>query len=382
MRILDVTCGLAVLIGAAMLGGCDKPEPAVSPKNVDIAPTKNGGDAAPMPRALWFTSGLATAGSLGRLDLKTGDLKFDVLSVGGDTQVFQDGDDGLLLLTRQFLDSITVLRGIGAQVVNYKSLPPPRPDVTPNAQGIARDAKGRVWVTLRESNQVLVFSPDVRTQVGSVDLSNLKVSDEPDAVADLAQIAQLDERHMVVTAQRMHRGVSRWRPAAQSGLAVIDIETLQPVSSGLVDLPNPQEMAVHAGKVTVVGAGDLSGADGAMGRVAVFSSGSLVVEKSEDLPAKVIAADSSVAGEPPAMIAWYPNENMSCVQIGSKRLACDGSPENGGFVFYAIKRAGDRVFVSYNHPKLSQLWVLDTEGLAETKKFKMELPIQSLSFGP
>lgn len=376
MRILNVTWILTGLVAAvAATSGCQKPEAESLPKKVDVTHTKN---AVAMPPALWFASSDSSSGFLGRLDLKKGDLKFDVLPVDADTVVFQDGAEGLFLLARGFLGSVRVLRGPEARVDGYKSLPPPRPSVYANAQGVARDLKGRVWVTTMESNNVLVFSADLRQQVGSVDLSSLKESNEPDAVADLAQIAKLDDGHMVVTAQRLHRLVRGMPPAAQSGLAVIDIETLKPVSSGLVNLVNPMQMAVGNGKVTIVGGGDLFAPEGPTGRIAGFSGASLVMDTPEDLPCKIPYADLTMDGEPPAIIAWYPKENKSCVQIGQRKLACD----DGGFVFFAIKRAGDSIFVSFKDPGHAQLWVLDANGVAETKKYDVKMPIQSMSFGP
>ena len=75
---------------------------------------------------VWFTTGDYTSGtgSLGRIDLATGEIHRNLRTTGADTKIFTDGDSGLLLLTRFGADSVTALSGKNAEEVGHFKLAP------------------------------------------------------------------------------------------------------------------------------------------------------------------------------------------------------------------------------------------------------------------
>jgi hypothetical protein len=377
MRIYNVSV-LLLPIYVFVLSACGgKPNSTPLPDHMTIPQNEKTEDSTSV-FALWFTtSNYSTGGKLGRLDLKTGFINRSVLSVGTDTQIFTDGTKGLLLLSRMNLDSVTALNGSNAEVTGYYSLPK---RIKP--QGATRDSHGRVWVTTQESNQVFILSPDLKTQVGNVNLSVLKESSAPNSLADLAQIIPLDKNHMTVSAQRLHRSVSAWKPDSQSGFAVVNTDSLQIEYSGFVNVSNPIQMANHAGKTTIVGAGDLSSSEGDHARIAILSGSQYAVESSNDISAKVVAADLSTQGEPPTVIAWYQKENKSCIEIGTTQFICDGSALNQGYVFNSVRRLGKSIFISYIGSNNAELWIVRIDGGAPIQKIPMDMPIQSMTFGP
>jgi len=337
-------------------------------------------------KGLWFaTSNFSSGGKLGRLDLKSGLIERSILSIAPDTVILPDpapeGVDGLILLTRMGQDAVTLLRGPRAEVVVHRALAR-----MINPQGAARDSFGRLWVTAQESNSVLVLSPDLKEQVREIDLSALLASQDPVSKVDLAQVASLDQTHMVVSAQRLDRSKG-WRPHPQGGLARINAESFQVELTALVDVTNPIQMAVHAEKVVLVGAGDFSLEVGGNGKVATFDGRMLAIEsaRNRNIDAKIIAADLDTKGEPPTVIAWYQEQKRSCVEIGAVQIICEGSEQSRGYVFGAIRRSGKFVFVSYLAIGSAELWVIELDGslkLQTLEKKAMDMPIQSLSFGP
>jgi hypothetical protein len=215
----------------------------------------------------------------------------------------------------------------------------------------------------------------------------LKEEGSTDGFAELAPIIKLDSDHMVVSAQRLHRGVSYWKPDQKSGLAIVNIHSLQPEYTGFIDSPNPNLLFAQALSMTqdiqifIVGAGDLFSAQGPAARINQFSSQSRGFVASATYPYRILAAHVSSIDQPPALIAWYQAENKSCIQIGDQKLICDGSESNGGYVFNKLVRYGNLLFVSYVAFHHAQLWIVPIDG-APIRKLNMNLPIQSMSLGP
>jgi hypothetical protein len=381
MRISHVTAlyllSILVLISACVPKKSAEPLPdRVFMSLVGIEGTANG---------LWFTtSNYSNGGKLARLDLQSGLIQRSILTIAPDTVILPDftptGERGLILLTRMGQDAVTLLKGTRAEVVAHRAL-----TKLINPQGAARDSSGRIWITTQESNSVLVLSPDLKDQVKEIDLSSLQASTVPFSRADLAQVARFDRNNMVVTAQRLDRSVRTWKPHPQSGIARINTESFQVEHSGLVEVTNPIQMAVQAEKIVVAGAGDLSAKAGGGGKVATLGGSVLAIESAREYGAKIIAADLDTQAAPPAVIAWYQDQKRSCVEIGSVQVVCDGSEQNQGYVFGAIRRSGKFVFVSYIALGAAELWVLEIDSsfkLRNLERKAMNMPIQSLSFGP
>lgn len=372
---------------AFVLGCGPRPVHKKWPDHVSLPPAPEKPTRADETKALWFTtSNYATGGTLGRLDLTTGAINRTVMTVGSDTQIFPDTDQGLFLLNRMIGDGVTVLKGASAQVSGFYSL-----NKGSNPQQALRDHQGRVWVSMLESNDILVLSPDLQRQEASISLENLKVPDLADAMPNLAQLYQVDDEHMMVTAQRIHRFVRAWKPDAQSGLAVINTKSLMVDFTQLLSVPNPIQLGRSQNKLVIVGGGDFSTREGLSAKLAHFESPSFAEGNFNreiftegiysDIDGKILAADLSVGSEAPAMIVWYPKENKSCVQVGLIKVICEGSSLNEGYVFNAIRRLGSRIFVAYYGADEAQLWILTTGESASLQKIPMDLPIVSMSGG-
>ncbi len=365
-------------LGCVLSLGCGpKPTHRKLANHVNLPPAPEKSSSADDASALWFTtSNYTTGGTLGRLDLKTGAINRAVMTVSSDTQIFADGQQGLFLLSRIKNDGVTLLKGPLAHVSVFYSLPKGS-----NPQHVLRDREGRVWVTLQESNDLLVLSSDLTKQETSINLRALALSEEPGALGDLAHLYQVDEEHIAVTAQRLHRSVRAWKPDAQSGFAVINSKSLIVESTQLLVVPNPIKLGRAESKVVIIGGGDFSTPDGATAKLLSFAPNSFTESVFTDLGGKVLAADLSVEAEAPTMIVWYPNQNKSCVQLGSTKIICEGNSLNEGYVFNAIHRIGSRVFVSYYGADEAQMWLITLGQATSVQKIPMDLPIISMSGG-
>ncbi len=297
MRILDVNknrlswikTGISILLLISFLSGCSKkPTSAELPDRVVLPKSEESANA------LWFTTtNLSTGGKLGRLDLKTGIVNRSIMVVGPDAQIFPDGSKGLFLLTRMSQDAVTALEGSEGKIVGHFSLP-----TRINPQMALRDSKGKVWVTLQESNSISVLAPDLKSQVGGVDLSSLKDSNDEGELADLAQIAFVDDSRVMISAQRLHRSVAAWKPDKFSGIAIVNTESLAVEFSGLLEVSNPTQIEYRDGVTTIAGMGDLSAPDGEPARTASFTGLNFQPVSSVLSPGKILATDISVVGQP------------------------------------------------------------------------------------
>lgn len=365
-----------------ILIACDpKPKRAPLPNHVELEKKDPSATEDSTSRALWFTTtNYATGGTLGRLDLQTGQLDRNVLTVGSDTLVVSDLPQGIFLLNRMTADSVSALKGERAELSAHYVL-----DKKSNPQAILRDRLGHVWVTNQSRNEILVLDESMNQQIASVDLRSLALKTETEELAYLAQLFQIESGPIFVTAQRMHRTVRSWKPDALSGIASINPQTFIVDSAQLLPIPNPIQLGKSAGKITMIGAGDLSAKDGLEGAVATLdlNEGSgFSVRDNAPLGGKVLGADTSVESEDPTMIVWYPRENKSCVQVGKTRIVCDGNALNEGYVFNAIHRIGSLIFVAYYGEGEAQLWIITlTQSSFDLKKVAMDLPILSFCGG-
>lgn len=381
MRNLNVRIFL-FLLAFFYLGCAPRPQKTTTPDQLSVpAQTLAAEDKQ---KALWFAgTNYSSGGNLGRLDLETGKLATGVLPIAPDTQIFQDGKNGLFLLTRMHQDALTLLSGDQAKVGAQFSL-----KERVNPQWAARDSQNRIWLTSLDSNFVQIFSSDLNSQVGSVDLSGLVEENSTDGFAELAQVIALGQNQMAVSAQRLHRGVGYWKPDPKSGLAIINTDTLRPEYMGLVEAPNPDflfspvtSFLLNEPSVYIFGAGDLSSSQGVPAKINLFSLNSQTSLSLGEIPYRIISSHITSLEQPPAMIAWYQADHKSCVQLGEKQIVCDGSGDNGGYVFNKILRYGNLLFVSYVAFRNAQLWIVPLDG-TPIQKIDMGLPIESMSFGP
>jgi hypothetical protein len=327
---------------------------------------KSGGASA-----LWLaTTDLQTAGLLRRLDLKTGELK-DVIPVGRDVRIFRDGDSRLFLLTSIQNDSIHLLEGTDGKIVANRALAP-----RVNPQAVSRDAQSRIWLVSLDSNEVQIFTADLKNEIAAIDLSFLK--DDADPYAELSSILFLPPNRMIVLAARLQRG-DTWIPSVSSRLAIIDTETLGVVAKEFVDVSNPLHLYLTGpDNILVVGSGDLSLKQPLFGRWLNLSTVSFTSSDQTTLSSRIL--DSSLCEDQKlAFIEWIPEEEKSCIRVGGQRLLCDQG--NGGFIFNKLICAGDLLFASYIKEGNAELWVIPRDGSGRTR-IPMKQQIQSMSFGP
>lgn len=337
-----------------------------------------------LPKALWFTgANFTTGGYLGRLDLETGRIQRSLLRVGPDAIVISDSSESLFLLSRYAQDAVAVVKGADAQIQHSMALP-----LDSNPQSAVRDQRGNIWISFLNLNEVYSYSADLKSLLAKVDLTTLGVQNHTSGKvnADLGAMVLWDSETLLVSAQRLHRDRS-WVPDRYSGFAFVNTVRQEVESTHLVEVSNPLLVARDESaqsQIVVVGKGDLSDSLGVMGQVLWFEEGMKKKVQTQTLSGKIIAADFSGKNNEPALVVWYPQENKSCLQLGSWSLLCEGSSENLGYVFSSIRYFGNIIFVSYYSHQSSELWVVnfDEHDGVQVQKIPMDLPVMSLSFGP
>lgn len=385
MRVLSIKFGMgffSFLIWSLLLACDQKPKIIETPNGVE-PPFLNYKGEGPFPKGLWFTGvNFVSGGYLGRLDLKTGEIKRKLLRIGPDTIVVPDSTwESLFVLSRGGQESMAKVKNINGEIEVSRSLP-----ALSNPQAVVSDLKGQVWVSFLELNEVHVYSKDLKSLVAQVDLSSLALKGSDNHWhADLGPMALIDENTILVAAERLHRDQA-WAPDSHAGLAFINTNNYQVESTHLIGAANPVYIGTDPlnSRVLVVGKGDLSLASGIMGQFLFFNKNDLATAPLHFMSGKIIDADFVAGADFPALIVWYPQENKSCIQIGSTPLLCDGHSENNGYVFSAIRQIGNIIFVAYYGNQSSELWMI-THGAAaviSVQKIPMDLPIFSLSFGP
>ena len=322
--------------------------------------------------ALWLaTTDFQNAGVLRRLCLKTGELK-DLLPIGTDVRILPDGDNRLFLLTSIRDDSLHILEGSEANIVAQRALTP-----RVNPQAATRDNEGRVWLVSLDSNEVQIFSKDLRDEIATVNLSLSSLKDD-DPYVELSSILFVAPNRVVVSASRLQRG-EYWIPSSTSGLVIIDTETFKIVSSGLVDLSNPLYLyGTEPENILLVGSGDLSLSRSLFGKWLNLSTVTLAASQKTTLSSRIL--DSALCADGKlSFIEWIPEEEKSCIRVGDQNLVCDQG--NGGYIFNKLACSGDIVFASYVKEGNAELWVILRDG-SEVRRIPMKQPIQSLTLGP
>lgn len=381
MRILSIKLAIgffSTLILSLLLACEPKPKSIVTPNQIR-PPLQNNNGEITLPKGLWFTgANFVNGGYLGRLDLKSGEVKRQLLRIGPDTIVMPDTIESLFVLSRGGQDSMAKIKNIHGEIGVSRSLP-----ALSNPQAAVTDLQGQIWVSFLELNEIYVYSKDLKNLVAQVDLSSFALKGTAGNHSDLGPMALVDENTILVAAQRLHRDRA-WAPDKQAGLAFINTNTYQVESSHLTESSNPVYIGVDSlkSRTLVVGKGDLSHSSGNRGQFLFFNNNDLVSASLNFVSGKIIAADFATGADFPALIVWYPQENKSCVQLGNSPLVCDGNSENGGYVFSAIRQAGNIIFVAYYGNQTSELWMIYNGETVSIQKVPMDLPIFSLSFGP
>lgn len=384
--------GILFLCLLSMMLACvPKPKTIETPNQIQPPILKEEGTT---PKALWFTgANFVNGGFLGRLDLKTGVIKRQLLRIGPDTIVVpnsvnstdsdtdSNSSESLFVLSRGGQDSMAQIKNTNGEIAFSRSLPP-----LSNPQAAVMDFQGQVWVSFLELNEVHVYSKDLKSLVAQVDLSTLALNGSDNQWhADLGPLAMVDENTILVGAQRLHRDRA-WAPDIQGGFAFINTNTYQVTSTHLTASSNPVYISTdpRSSRTLVVGKGDLSHSSGNRGQFLFFSKNknNLTTASISFVLGKIIAADWAVGAEEPALIVWYPQENKSCVQLGTQPILCDGSSENSGYIFSSIRQRGNIIFVAYYGIQISELWMITVGSEISVQKIPMDLPIFSLSFGP
>jgi len=380
----SVILKISLLFGICLLCACSK-RPVAKDIPEEINMGTPAGDETPHvhknPDGLWLAlTDFSTVGKLSRLDLKTGKITHNVLNTGTDVAIYPDSVtsyEGLFLLTRMQSDSITVLKGRGAEIVANKALP----DAI-NPQAVIRDAEQRVWWVGQESNHVEVLTPDLKQAVAHFDLTSF--ADPGDGLAELSSLTLIGTGQVAVTAQRLNRGMQIWVPEPLSGLAWINTQTLTYEKRQLVPVVNPiSAFSTGPGLLSLVGAGDLSLSDKTrMG--SVFRANGVNEADFRSTPSNALILDSSFAWDGKrAWIEWMPDQEKSCVHFEDRTLVCDSG--NGGYIFNRLTLVNNTVYVSYIMERNAQLWVIPTLGddvASRIQKVALPMQTQSLSLGP
>lgn len=335
--------------------------------------------------AVWLaTSNYSSGGSLGRLDLTTGLLNAKVKAIGSDAVIFDDpagpAGAGLLVLHRMTQDAVIALQGPTAQFKGQFKLVE-----SVNAQAALRDTQGRVWVTAYESNSVTVLGPDLHSVAGSIDLGGLVEPDSVDHLAELSQMVELSNGQVLVSAQNLNRMAGGWVTNPESSYALIDKATLGVEFSGRMAAPNPVRLQAQGNSAWVVGSGDLSSIGPLVGSIGLFSgvTRQLVNQASgqASAAARILDAGFKDGANAPAVIAWYPQVNQSCIEQAGRKILCAGDAQNGGYVFNKLLWVGDALMISYVGDQNAELWVVSLQG-GDPIKLSLPMQIVSMSFGP
>ena len=350
------------------------------PPNLDLKGDSN------LPPALWFvTSNFSTAGSLGRLDLKNGDLNHSVKAVGTDCLIKEDHKSNLLLLSRTSPESLSILSGASA-TTQYQLIVP---DGT-NLQTALRDSRDLIWFTSLESNKLKAFSSDLTKLEIEVDLTILANIQTQSKNTDLSALIEDKNGNIWVSAQRMKRTSQAWIPSEESGFASLSIamspsldgfKSVKVESFSFLKLVNPIDIGLQGDDFILVGGGDWSQKTKNKGSIALIELNQNNLKSISEFSGYILDSDFSMKNQPPNLIVWYPELNKSCLNIGLDVILCEEDLLMRGYVFSRVKRTRDFIFVSYSNSKLAQLWIIDIEKKTVVKKINMAQPIMSMSFG-
>lgn len=330
-------------------------------------------------RGLWFTgTNFVSGGYLGRIDLLSGEIRSSILPVGPDTLVLPDlFRKNIFILSRSQHDGIGIMNADHSKIEAYYAFPKDS-----NPQSAVRDSEGRVWVTLFESNEVQVLSPDLSHKVGGVDLSLVAPTRSKDSLADLGPIAFIDNSTILVGALQLDREMGSWNPSKNSNLVEIDPSTLLVKKISELAISNPLLISHSKDKTFLVGRGDFTNPKDVSGAFWVESPTNSNILKHNFFGGAIVAADINRFLGEPVVAVWYPSNKQSCIYVGIKQILCDGNEKNDGYIFTNLLSQGNIIFVAYTSEGFSELWIIPINQPNQIKKLVMTLPIFSLSFGP
>lgn len=369
---------LWVALGLACSPRPERPDPGLGRFQIQPLKAEAGG--------LWFvTSNYATGGTLGRVDLNSGAVSGDLGIVGSDVRLHSDGQN-LVVLSRFYPDSVSLIAEPNGKVHQTWSLP-----ANANAQAVARDGSNQWWIAYQNLDEVHAFDGN-GVRVAQVDLSSMRFGN---STLDASALAVFPNGQLALLGQRLQRSSSRWVPSPQSSIGFIDREKLKVEASYLVDVSNPLAMAARVAnedrrsasgigdQLVIAGAGDLTLSAGHKGAIESFLLQDIGFssKKGNRLSPESLIVAVDLSFEKPLSIAWYPDENKSCINAGTDEILCEYSARSKGYVFNAVAGAQGIIFVSYIADSKAELWAIDP--IRKTvQRIRVSAPIQSISSGP
>jgi hypothetical protein len=199
-------------------------------------------------KALWFTTTDYQVGQLHRIDFKTGRIYKNILTLAGDVQIINDGENKLILLTRSNRDSLQLLKWDDEKkIVKITNEIPFEKDSNP--QYAARDKWGQIFVTFLEKNFVSIYKEENNKIIKIQDIFLDELADPHDKIAELGFVSQGHFSHetsvMIILAKRLQRrlipGSWDWVPASLGGMAIISGSKQNDfkIKTQLIEAPNP-----------------------------------------------------------------------------------------------------------------------------------------------
>jgi hypothetical protein len=304
-----------------------------------------------------------------------------------DSTVKQDGENGLLLLSRFQSDTLTLYQGKEATLSSQIGLAFEVPDTKTgknvlrsfNAQDAARDSQNRIWIVGYEENSVWVIAPDGKAIINKFALPN--EAKDADNSAEWAIIQPLPENTMLLLGQRTDRGNS-WTPAAEGAFALLD-EAGNILKKGNVPVSNPGivvDFPDDGKNFSIFGHGALTASLPVSGGVVDWAVGPRAFSKGAPLQQNKRYTDADRTSDGRRVtLEWSPTENRSCVRVDARDLVCASAP--GGYTFSHVIVSGQVVFATYVEKGQSQLWAMRLDG-SETVKYSLPKGVPSLCHGP
>ncbi|HKK70323.1 MAG TPA: FlgD immunoglobulin-like domain containing protein [Candidatus Krumholzibacteria bacterium] len=222
------------------------------------------------------TTTFEVVGSTGRIGIDGGyPTVADEFQVHSDAVVRQQ-NGFVFVINRLFADNVLVLDaaddyGVVTQFgVSGTGL---------NPRDLELVGDDRAYVTLYESNELLICNPFTGTTLGTIDLSAFAVAD---GLVEMDQIARVGDR-VFVTLQNVDRRVTPWAVTGASTIAVIDTNTdtlvdADPGAPGVqgieLQIQNPYwrfEYDPGRQRLFMIGAGSFQQSDGGLERIHPFT---------------------------------------------------------------------------------------------------------------
>ena len=290
----------------------------------------------------------------------------------------------LMALSREGEDSIGILEPNSGKVLTQKKLPE-----NFNAFDVIRDDLGRIWITGTNSNLLYCFDKNLNQIENTIDLSDLRDSD--DQWAEPAQILLATPKRLLVSAQRLRRNFNNtgfWVPEEESALAIIDTENMTLNSWQKIPVSNPVAlMMTSESKIELVGSGDLSKQSNLdSSQISLKWNGEKIITDKllRYKEAKILAAGLLKINDPMTheskdtkmvKLVWWPNYKKSCVEVNQKEIFCQSNDQNG-YIFSQIQTSGQAIFLSFVNE--AALLIINSEN-GEWKKINLPMPAISMA---